>query len=70
MEILRHVPLKMGGRMDLRLVAQTAAEMILVMLQRTGPEPVARAPSAGPADQRPEYEDDPEEREPTHSREE
>lgn len=70
MEILRHVPLEMGGRMDLRLVAQTAAEMILVMLQRTGPEPVARAPSAGPADQRPEYEDDPEEREPTHSREE
>ena len=42
------------GDLDLKQVAQTAAEMILILLKSsTAPLP-ARAPSADPGDQRPQ----------------
>lgn len=60
MEILRHVPVEAGGQMDLNLVVQTAAEMIMLLLNSNEPQaPPARAPSAGSADQRLEDEEAP-----------
>jgi hypothetical protein len=58
MDILGQVPVGTGGQMDLNLVVQTAADVILLLLADSGPQPSARAPSAGPADQRPEDEED------------
>lgn len=58
--MLRQVPVaNKDGHMDLRLVAQTAAEMILVLLKSSEPQLATRAPSVDPADQRPECEGQP-----------